>query len=463
MTRRLLVSYVALAAVVLLVLAVPLAATFERLERRNLTDRIERDAVVLASVAEDALEADAHGAGFSEVRAFADAYTAETRGRVIIVDSNGDAVADTSGEPQDRGRSFASRPEIREALGGRVAVGERFSRTLDQNLMYVAVPVASGGRIHGAVRITYPTDEADGRVHRVWLMLLGLGITVLALAAMLGMYFARVIARPLARVERTAVAAGEGDLSVRAPVEGPPEVRSLATRFNGMITRLGELVRSQEAFVADASHQLRTPLAALRLRLENLEATSPPDDAERFDAAVAEVDRLNRMVDGLLLLARADAAGIGAGPIDAGEVVRERVDLWSALAAEQGVDLHADPGTDAVVVADGDRLEQVLDNLIENALGAIGERGGTIRVRAVRDGRRVRVTVTDDGPGMDAADRQRAFDRFWRSERRSSEGTGLGLAIVRRMVEADGGHITLEEASGGGLEARIDYPAATRG
>lgn len=461
MTRRLLGSYLALAAIVMLVLAIPLAVTFARLERRNLVGRIERDAVVLASVAEDPLEGGASGAGFDNLRRFADRYTADVGGRTVVVDARGDAVVDTSGEPaDDRGRSFASRPEIKVALGGTVATGNRFSQTLGRNLLYVAVPVASGGQIHGAVRITYPTAEVDQRIRRVWLMLFGLGLTVLALAALLGLHFARAIAGPIGRVERTAVAAGEGDLSVRAEVGGPPEVRSLATRFNQMIARLAELVKSQEAFVADASHQLRTPLAALRLRLENLEA-SHPQDAATVQAAVDEVDRLNRMVDGLLLLARADVTSEGVQAVAVDAVVRERVELWSALAAEQDVTMHADAGEPCRVLGGPGRLEQVLDNLIENALGALAavNGAGTIRVGARCDGPSVVMTVTDDGPGLSAADRERAFDRFWRSERQSAEGTGLGLAIVRRLVQADGGRVTLQDAADGGLVARVVYPA----
>ena len=459
MTRRLLASYLTLALVVILVLAVPLAVTFGRLERRNLTDSIEQEAVLLASTAEDALEGGATDAGFDDVRRQAGEYTADSGGRVVIVDSGGDAVVDTSGEPRDKGDSFGSRPEIRTALSGRVAVGKRHSATLGTNLMYVAVPVASGGRVHGAVRVTYPTAEMDGRVHRVWFTLAALGVTVMALVALLGLRFARAIAGPLARVERTAVAAGDGDLTVRAEVAGPPEVRSLATRFNRMIARLGELVTSQEAFVADASHQLRTPLAALRLRLENLETGMTGRDVEGVQAAITEVDRLNRMVDGLLLLARADVGAMSAGVVDVDAVVRERVELWSSLAADQGVRIRARLADGAHVTGGAGRLEQVLDNVIENALSALGGDGGTIMVTVTRAAGSVVVVVEDDGPGMTAAERVRAFDRFWRSDRQAREGTGLGLAIVKRMVEADGGSIILESAHGGGLVVEVAYPS----
>ncbi len=461
MIRRLLASYVTLALVVLLVLAIPLAITFGRLERRDLIDQVERDAVLMAAIVEDSLQTGVTGDGFVAAQRRADRFTAETGGRVVIVDRRGDVVVDTSGEPRDRGGSFLSRPEIRTALTGVVAVGERHSRTLGTNLLFVAVPVASGGSVHGAVRVTYPTKAVDRRVHRVWLMLVALGVTVIALVALVGLRFARAIARPLASVERTAVAAGEGDLTVRAPVSGPAEVRSLATRFNQMIARLGDLVTSQEAFVADASHQLRTPLAALRLRLENLEVRVRTEDTEGIQAAITEVDRLNRMVDGLLLLARADVSTEQSRPIDVGAVVRERVDLWSALAEENGVRIRSHLMTDARVQGGAGRLDQVLDNLIENALVALGGDDGTISVAVSRQGCEVELTVADDGPGMTDEERERAFDRFWRNERRSTDGSGLGLAIVRRLVEADGGRIALDSAAGGGLVARVIYPVMT--
>ena len=454
MSRRLLASYLTLAAIVLFALEIPLAITFARGERRDLTTKVERDAVALASLSEDILE---RGAPFAGLQELAASYTRDTGGRAVIVTHAQELVADTS-DPNVEPRAFA-RPEIAEAIAGRIATGTRHSKTLGSDILYVAVPVASGGRVHGAVRITYPTSTVDARVHRTWLVLGAIAVIVLGVSAVVGVRFARATAGPLARVERAADAAGSGDLSVRAPVEGPPEVRSLATRFNQMVGRLGDLVRSQETFVADASHQLRTPLAALRLRLENLEGHVDADGRDSLELAVTEVDRLSRLVDGLLVLARADEGAATAEAISLADLVDERVDLWAALADEQGVTMVADAARPLMVRTTPGRLDQVLDNLIENAL-AVSPGGGTITVRAAAAPGGVELHVVDQGPGMSEEERVRAFDRFWRSERATADGTGLGLAIVRRLVESDGGTIELRAAAGGGLDVTVTFPAS---
>jgi signal transduction histidine kinase len=291
-------------------------------------------------------------------------------------------------------------------------------------------------------------------VHRTWVILGALAVIVLGVSALVGLRFAQATVIPLARLERAADAAGAGDLTVRAPIEGPPEVRSLAGRFNQMVGRLGDLVRSQETFVADASHQLRTPLAGLRLRLENLEANVDEDGRGSLEGAIGEVDRLNRLVDGLLVLARADSGAGTAEHIDLGALVEDRVALWSALADEQQVHVVAAVEGSVTVRATPGRLDQVLDNLLENAL-AVSPPDATITVSAKNAAGGVELHVRDRGPGMSEEERTRAFDRFWRSERTQTDGTGLGLAIVRRLVESDGGSIDLRAADGGGLDVAI--------
>ena len=225
-----------------------------------------------------------------------------------------------------------------------------------------------------------------------------------------------------------------------------------------MVVKLDALLRSQEQFVADASHQLRTPLTALRLRLENAAQDDDHDRRDELEAALDEVERLGALVDGLLTLARADRAVSAPVDLDVAAAVDERVEAWAALADEQNVQLaaRADGRPHARVTAG--RIEQVLDNLLANALEAAPARS-TIEVVVSRSGRWVDVGVRDHGPGMTPDQIERAFDRFWR-ERRDDGGFGLGLAIVRRLLHADGGEIELRPGDGGGLEAVVHLPAA---
>ncbi len=446
MTRRLLLGYLGVTLFVLVSLEVPLGVQNQRTERRDLTANVSHDAMVLAADAEDTVQAPT-GRQLDALAAIASAYTSRTGGRVVIVKKNGYALIDTSGRVRGA-ESFGSRPEIAAALAGRYPRGVRTSRTLHERLLYVAVPISSGGQVHGAVRITYPLSAVDARIVRYWLILGLIGGVVLIGAALVGLGAARFVTRPLHRLEEAAAAVGEGQLGTRAdPSGGPPEVRSLAVVFNETVGKLERLVHAQEEFVADASHELRTPLTALRLRLESL-----PAGADR-DAALRESLRLSALVDGLLALARADSGGGGGERVDAAALVRERVDAWLPVAGEQGVMLAAEVPEQLPVCSLPGRLAQVLDNLVANAL-EVSASGSTVTISGRAAPPWVELHVTDQGPGLSPEQRERAFDRFWRAG--SGEGgTGLGLAIVRRLVVVDDGEVELCEAPGGGIDAVV--------
>ena len=454
MSRRLLISYLALAIVVLALLEIPLGISYARNERHDLSTNVERDAVALASLAEDALEQRASAP--PAVARLARRYQRDTGGRVVVVDAQGRALVDS--ESQGVGADFSSRPEIAAALDGTVATGTRHSNTLGTDLLYVAVPAASGGIVHGAVRITYPTSEVDERVRRYWLVLAAIAAVVLAVAVALAGGFARWIVRPLSRVEEAAGEVAAGNLNVRVPATGPPELRRLAGSFNEMVVQLGSLLHSQEQFVADASHQLRTPLTALRLRLENLARDGDGRREGEFEGALEELERLSALVDGLLTLARADRAASTPAELDVASGLGERVDAWSALAEEQQVRLVARVEGRLHALATPGRLEQVLDNLLANAL-EVAPAGSDIELTAARSGPLVEIRIRDRGPGMSSEEIAHAFDRFWRGGA-DEAGFGLGLAIVQRLVHADGGEIELRPREGGGLEAILRLRAS---
>ena len=446
MTRRLLLGYLGVTLFVLLSLEVPLGVQNQRTERHDLTARVSHDATVLSADAEDAVQAPTRKQ-LKALAAVSTAYATPTGARVVIVDRHGSALIDTSGRVRGA-ESFASRPEIAAALAGRYPSGVRTSKTLHERLLYVAVPIASGGKVHGAVRITYPLSAVDARIHRYWLILALIGVVVLAGAAVVGLGLSRFVTRPLRRLEQAAAAVGEGQLDVRAPErEGPPEVRSLAAVFNETVATLARLLRSQGEFVADASHELRTPLTALRLRLESL-----PPGPDR-DAALRETDRLRDLVSGLLALARADAGREPPERVDATAVLRERLEAWLPLADEQEVALVPQLDGPLAVRAAPGRLAQVLDNLLSNALEA-SPAGGTVTLSAVAAEPWVELHLADEGPGLTPEQRARALDRFLRAGS-GGGGSGLGLAIVGRLVAADEGEVELREAVGGGVDAVV--------
>lgn len=469
MTRRLLASYLFLTVAVLLVLEIPLGINFAEREEQDLIQGLQIDAFALASFTEG--EPGPERQTTSELQSTAEAYARDTGARVVIVDSDGRAIADS--DPPAGGERFfdEGRPEIATALEGQVATGTRSSETLGGRFLYAAVPVASGGAVHGAVRITYPADQLDQRVRDNWLRLGLIALVSLAAAAALGVVLARSVTKPVLDLQAAATALGRGELGIRADESaGPSEVRALARDFNDMAVRLEALVGAQEAFVADASHQLRSPLTALRLRLENLEATVAAPDRDEVESAGREVARLSRVVDGLLALARADRASGAATavPTSLSASLRERADVWGPLVEERGVAL--DVAGDGTAVVDPDRLAQVVDNLLANAL-EVAPSGSAIQLRSTSgvDEHAVELHVVDAGPGLSEEARGRAFDRFWRAGgRRPADqdalgGSGLGLAIVQKLVAADGGSVELRSAATGGVDATVTYPAVPAG
>lgn len=468
MRRRLILSYLALTFVVVAALEVPLGISFADHQQDELASGLQRDAFVLASSAAETLS----GNATLDLDALASGYARRTGGRVVFVDSDARLVAD-SDPPVEGQRSFASRPEIAAALDRQITTGTRLSNTLGEQLFYVSVPVMMGDSVVGAVRITYSTGQLDEQVHRYWYALAGVGVVAMLAAAGVGALFARWVSVPVEELTQASRRLGEGDLTTRSSTPyGPPEIRDLAHAFNVTAGRLQELITAQEDFVADASHQLRTPLTALRLRLEMLEGSLQPgqavDEEAVGDLAAAhhEVQRLSRLVDGLLALARAErkAPASDSEHIRASELLHERHTTWEPLASERGVSLVVEE-TACQLRATPDRLTQVLDNLIANALDASSP-GDTITLSCdpvPDDPRLTEIRVTDEGPGLTAAQRDQAFIRFWRGDPGDSRphgsdelgGSGLGLAIVKKLVNSDGGTVRLDESPSGGISAVV--------
>ncbi|MBK6856833.1 MAG: HAMP domain-containing protein [Microthrixaceae bacterium] len=451
MTRRLLLSYVAITIVVLALLEVPLGIFYAQRERDRFTADVERDATVIATIYEDDLE----------LRRIPDPTAAQryrdrTGARVVVVDAAGISVVDTGATPP---RDFSTRPEIATALTGAHATGIRRSNTLDTSLLYVAVPVASSGVVHGALRITLDASRVDARIYRFWAGLAGMAVVITAVVALVGWALARSVTRPIRQLRETATRYSGGDLSAEdGPVLGPPEIRELAATMDTMAVRLEALIAEQRSFVADASHQLRTPLTALRLRLENLQTRLSAEDAAELDSVIEESARLATLVSDLLQLARADEHS-PVEVVDLRELVADRADMWSAVADERNITIDVrTPGVEVLARAVPGAVDQVLDNLLDNALNASPDLA-VVQLELISGSTEHVFTVADQGPGLSDDDKERALHRFWRGDA-STPGTGLGLAIARALVAGSGGRIEMTDTSGTGLRVAVHLPAA---
>jgi signal transduction histidine kinase len=449
MTRRLLVSYLAVTVVILLLLEIPLALFYSQRELQRLTSDVERDASVIASIYEDDLEA-----GRTPDVAPALTYTARTGARVVVVDSHGISLIDTEQSAQ---RDFSTRPEIATALSGKRAAGRRKSTTLGTNLLYVAIPITSSAVVHGAIRLTLDTAQVDAHIGRFWFALGAIAVVILAMMAGVGSWLARSVTRPVRRLNDAALRFAGGDLRVDNTSEhGPRELRQLSSTMATMAERLAALLDEQRSFVADASHQLRTPLTSLRLRLENLQARVSEPDAGEIESAIDEIERLSTLVADLLQLARADQ---NASPVphDLAVLSAERVDTWNAIAETKAVTLSLVGADDpAWVNAAPGAIEQILDNALDNALN-VSPAGGHISITISRAPTEQRLTIADQGPGLSDLDKDRALRRFWRGDN-STPGTGLGLAIAQALALKSGGRLWLEDAPSGGLAVVLALP-----
>jgi len=326
-------------------------------------------------------------------------------------------------------------------------------RTGDSHLRILVTP---GG--HGlALELARPLDDADDLLGRLGVVLGGVVLGGVLLAMALGLAVTRTALRPVHRLTR----AVEGitrtkDLTRRVPIGGSDELARLGVSFNTMLAALDDSLRSQRQLVADASHELRTPITSLRTNLELLARGQPADPDERremFSDIVGQLERLGRLVADLIDLARDEQTPALLAPVALDDVVHRAVGTMASYWPNVEFRVTSDPTT---VLGDEGRLERAVMNLLENA-AKWSPSGGAVEV-SVRAGE---VVVRDHGPGVAAADAPFVFERFWRAPAaRSMPGSGLGLAIVREVAQSHGGSATLDPPDGAGARFHLRLPVA---
>ena len=455
---RLVLAAAYLLTAVVLALEIPLALNVERRAAADFRTAVLGDAAILSARVADLVPLG--DAARPRLRAVV-TEAARARGtneRIIVTDARGRLLADTDA-PAARGELLATRerPELRVALfRGRIDSRRRFSNTLDEELLLVAVPVVDRGNVVGAVRISARLGAIDDDVRESWLRLGAIGLAVIVAGLVLAWLLAAPLGRQVRRLGRAAERLGAGELDARAPVDGPQELATLARSFNQMAGALESNIEAQRDFVANASHQLRTPLTGLRLRLEAIREEGGWSGEEAAKAEI-ELDRLSSLVDDLLALARASSSEATGVDVDLADAARQAVERWTAPAAEAGKRIELKARGRPRAWADPADVAHVLDNLIENAL-RYAPPGTEVAVETGTSDGIASLAVADTGPGIDAADRERVFDRFYRGAngRRSGPGTGLGLAIVAELVRRWDGDVRL--ADGPGTRVETTFP-----
>jgi signal transduction histidine kinase len=438
MARRIVLVVLGLLAAMLAVVVVPLGVITSQHYRQDFQEQAIGSARSLASVAEEKLSDHQPGGRMR-------AALAELR-------QDGDQVSVAGPASQRVSGPAVPRAAIRAVLSG----GRPVVSWLDDHLIVaVRVPGDEGGGAVGVVSLSRATGPLSSRVAVLWGWLAATGLGGLLAGAAASVALARWVSRPLGALETAARELGSGALGTRSePANGPGEVRSLAASFNTMAGRLEALVTGHQVMMADVSHQLRTPLAALRLRLDFLAQDADQGMAAEIGGAQEEIARLSRLVDGLLAVARAENAIVVPVPVAADQVIRDRTAAWRLAGQDRGVDVTGTcTGPVRARLGDG-HLEQILDNLLANALDAVPS-GGHVRVRGSTADTTATIVVADDGPGMSEPQRAAAFRRFASA---TPGGTGLGLAIVHRLVTSNGGQVELSGTPGGGLTVTVTVP-----
>ncbi len=461
MRTRLLGIVILLVVLVVIGLGAPLAVSVASSEGQQvLLDRLT-DADRFASMAQ-------HPLSLHDFQSMHDALTRyeQVYGiRAAVLDVNRHVVAG-SATPID-----VTDPNVRDAL--RQALAGRSAQTAPTLYPWrtapivVAEPVLLDGEQLGVALTVSSTQHARDQVLAWWGGLAGGAIVVIALAVLaIALPVVRWMLRPVNRLDHAtatisrAVAKGE-QVDPIGVGGGPPELRRLSKSFDQLATTVSTTLAAQRSFVADASHQLRNPLAALRLRVGLLSGQLSPEAEEHQVAAIAQADRLRGILDDLLTLAKAESRSAKPIDVDVDQVVKRWVANYQVVADRRNVAmvLGGEQGGTARVEQGG--LEKILDALLENALKFTRE-GTLVVVEVRRASGMVSVSVRDHGPGLKPEELTKATDRFWRSpEHQNVPGTGLGLAIVQQIVDRVDGKVLLSTPKeGGGLLVRIELPAA---
>lgn len=381
--------------------------------------------------------------------------------RIMVVDGAGRVIGDP--------RLFDIRPtSVPRLLSG----GSSFDSGRIGTLEYVGIPVSRQKRVVGAVYVAYHVggsgfaDAVSGTVRFVaseWWQFLVAGAVAAFIALFLSRILARGLTQPLRDMANAARRMARGEYGHRVPVRSRDEVGQLAEAFNRMSGEMAGLERLRRDLVANVSHELKTPISALRAHLENLlDGVEEPNPAV-LALMLQQSERLTRLIEQLLELSRIESGDLPLEPepVPLAPLVERVVGEVSAARPGKAIAVRAEvPSSGPVVRADRERLHQVLLNLLDNAF-RFTPNGGSVVVRALEQGRVCQVSVEDDGPGIPQEHLALVFERFYRvdpSRSRDDGGTGIGLAIARSIVEAHGGEIWAESEPGRSTRFTFSLP-----
>lgn len=432
-------------------------------------------AILVASVAEEFMET-------PEKISSGDLYTKtvllalELGQPVTLWDMHGNILADSHRSLLVRQNLY---PEIRTALQGNLAYDIRYED--DGEMLATAAPIRHEQDILGVAQIRLPMRAIYEARQQLWLRIVGASLLAILATIIVSVWFAGLLTRPLVQLTDAAAALANGHFDQRVEIDGPKELQSLAAAFNFMAGRISQVMQDQRTFIANAAHELRTPITAIRLRAEALrtDARDDPTTAERFLSEIeSETERLARLTNELLDLSRIETGVVTPQrqPVSLGTLAHTAIQKLVIYAERKHIRIECD-ASDALpyVNADPDQMQRVLLNLLDNAIKFTPPGGQiTIRVKPTYNlvinqvsekGKWIVVSVQDNGVGIPPEDLPHIFQRFYRSHAHAPEtrtdtssGTGLGLAIVKSIIEAHAGRVWAESTPGKGSVISFALP-----
>ena len=381
--------------------------------------------------------------------------------RLIVADPSAAVLYDSSDNEGNVGR-YALFPEITSALKGKFVFYYRFGDEATRSR--AAVPVTYRGKVIGAVYLYEYSPEHARLVAALRLNLETISVAAFVASLLLAFLLAFLLNRRMRDMVRGIMNIADGDYRQRIPVRGRDELDELAQELNVLARRLEQTEELRRRFVSDASHELKTPLAGIRLLSDSIVQNEdmPPELLRDFAQDIGvEAERLSRTTEKLLELTRLDVQKkVKLGPVDLAEVAENALKMLNVLAAERRVTLERELARGCIVRAEADDLHQVIFNLVENAIKYNVEGGRVTVLLYVREGE-VRLHIDDTGIGIPEEDLPHIFDRFYRvDEARNSArgGSGLGLAIVKETMEKHGGTVKASRRETGGTRFTVTFP-----
>lgn len=427
---------------------------------RKLTYSAQRNAIldkaqlIVSSFSnQESLDANKVGEAAQSVQ---DLYTA----RVVVTDGGGRCLYDSL-DPENRSLRLVLYPELAEALAGNDAVYIRYESAYI--ISKAAMPIVAYNRIIGAVYLLERDPDQAALIAGLQRTILWISVGLETVVVLVSLLFALIFSRRMGKLFVSIRKMQDGDYSVRLPEWGHDEVARLGQAFNELARRLNQSEEVRKQFVSNASHELKTPLASIKLLTDSiLQNDMDPDTMREFVADVGnEADRLTRLSAKLLELTRLDTQPVEERELTALEPVADRVlRMLTPLARKQGVRLELDCPPSCGVLSAADDLYQILFNLAENGIKYNTE-GGFVAIRTDVAGDSLLICVEDSGVGIPDGEKPHIFERFYRVDKarsRKAGGSGLGLSIVRDMVLRNEGSITVTDRPGGGSCFRLSFP-----